>query len=706
MLCAMRTLLIALMLLLTLPVLDGCGTSRLNKAFNAGGTRLAGIPDSAGQDFAAVLPPPSELLPALGSEKHTSYSEEDYIRHGSEFNPSLPLRNAATLSHSVLFDTNWSAATGMDPAGLGFCGFAFDNLSEFSRDAEVRYGWADPPEDIGTAWLALADWDVDSWVWHQCTPAGVFAVSAFDPYVSPGGQLVAIVLMANAEKSTLRWIRLGPKLVTAELTASPDEGIAPMEVALDASGSSPGIGTTLIYMFDVDEDGEPDLEGNLATVHHTESEPGLHNYSVRVENYYGVDAIASAQCTGHGPWMHSWGASGIDSISAIVSDGQDSIYVVGTTKSYGEGQEDVLVLKYNLNGTLVWARCWGGENQDIAHAAAFADNGLYVAGETWSFGVGAFDALLQRWDADGNVAWTTTFGTSGEMDPGMTRIYSITASGNKLYLAGSHNHIGNDYAVLVLQCNLDGTVNWGNIWMDSTYNVAYALAANYNYISQSSTLHVTGVRTQDLLYLRYGDDGVLLSSRIWHGDFWQIGTAISAYGLFQEVFIGGWIRTNQYNDALLLTPDADTAKRWGGSGSDSISGMLRHDDNLYLCGSSDSFHSSSAGLLLKCTADSVLEDIQLFKSDSIDDNLTSICRFPGSGYLIGGTCASADGGNWAPASDTFSDEPGTWSDVSALEGVFSGETTSPTTAALDITDAMIDVGGGESDALVAARAFD
>jgi len=687
-------------------VLTACGTASSNDSAGAGPEQIIVQAGISPPGFADQLPPPSALLPLLGSEKRASYSEDDYIRHGNQINSGLPLRNAVPITNYVQFDTDWSAATGMDPADLGFCCFSFDNLSAFTRDPEVRYGWSFPPEDIGTAWLALADWDLNAWVWHQCTAESVFTVASFDPYTSPTDQLVALVLMANAEKSSLRWIRLGPKLVTADLTASPAQGMAPLEVALDASGSSPGVGTTITYAFDFDEDGEYDMGSSSPTYDYLETAPGQHTYSVQALNGYGVAATASAQVIAHGPWTHSWGGSGTESISAITTDGQNSIYVVGTTKSYGAGAEDVLVLKYNLNGTLAWAHCWGGTEEDIAHAAVYADDGLYVAGETYSFGVGSFDALLQRWDADGNVVWTTTYGISSEDDPGMTRIHGVTASGDKLYLAGSHNYIGADYGVLVLQCDPDGTVNWGNIWMDSTYNVAYAIAAYYNNISQSTTLHITGVRTQDLLYLRYDDDGTLLSSRTWNGDFWQIGTAISVYGLFQDVFISGWIRMNQYSDVLLLTPDADTAKRWGGSGSDSVSGMLRQDDSLYLCGSSDSFHPSRAGLLLKCTADSALEDIQLFKSDSIDEGFSSICRFPGSGYLMGGACASADGGSWAPASDSFSDQPGTWTDVSALEGVFNGETTSPTVAALDITDGVINMGGGEADALVAARAFD
>jgi hypothetical protein len=285
------------------------------------------------------------------------------------------------------------------------------------------------------------------------------------------------------------------------------------------------------------------------------------------------------------------------------------------------------------------------------------------------------------------------------------RISSLSISGDKLYLAGSQSWNETDIAALVMQCDQTGTVLWGKVWLDSTDNYANAIKAQYNFLAQDTRLYVTGQSGAYLLYLLFDGEGGLLSNRAWAGGTLPRGTCMSVHGLFSEVYIGGSIGAGADADVLILSTGDDTAMRWGGSSNDAATGILRHNDNLYLCGNSLSFHPTRAGLFLKCTTDGTLEDLQLWKSGSIDENLSSICRYPGSGVLLAGICASADSGGWAPASDVISDQLGTWSNITGQMYDYGCETTAPSASAVDITDALIDMGGGNTDALLATCSY-
>ncbi len=110
-------------------------------------------------------------------------------------------------------------------------------------------------------------------------------------------------------------------------------------------------------------------------------------------------------------WARSYGGSGTDVINdvKVLSDG--SIIAVGYTTSSGAGGKDVLVMKLSPEGSLAWAKTYGGTKDDVANAVALASNGdVIVAGLTYSFGAGDWDFWVLRLDENGNVKWQKTYG--------------------------------------------------------------------------------------------------------------------------------------------------------------------------------------------------------------------------------------------------------------------------------------------------------
>jgi glucose/arabinose dehydrogenase len=119
------------------------------------------------------------------------------------------------------------------------------------------------------------------------------AANPVDLEVGPQGDL----FYADFNGGTIRRVTYseGNRPPTAVATATPDSGPAPLQVQLDASGSSdPDGDTPLDYAWDLDEDGQFD-DSTQATLMHTFTQPGTHDPAVRVtdpDDASGTDSVS------------------------------------------------------------------------------------------------------------------------------------------------------------------------------------------------------------------------------------------------------------------------------------------------------------------------------------------------------------------------------------------------------------------------------
>lgn len=110
-------------------------------------------------------------------------------------------------------------------------------------------------------------------------------------------------------------------------------------------------------------------------------------------------------------WSNTYGGPNNDHATTILHV-QNSMYaLVGATGSFGHGGLDMLVAFVNDQGDLKYASAYGGNIKDVAHSAVLLeDDGLYLAGETRSFGPGFMSGYLVRVDQDGASACHSMIG--------------------------------------------------------------------------------------------------------------------------------------------------------------------------------------------------------------------------------------------------------------------------------------------------------
>jgi hypothetical protein len=142
--------------------------------------------------------------------------------------------------------------------------------------------------------------------------------------------------------------------------------------------------------------------------------------------------IAKYDETGALLWKRQIGSQSDDFALAVSSDSNGFVFMAGCTygvideKQSAAGQSDLFLAKYDLLGDLVWKR----QNSAVKQATGIAAD---ATGSTLVVGGNGADAVILKYDPEGNVVWIRPFGTaSGDTATGV-----VVDSGNNAYVVGT-----------------------------------------------------------------------------------------------------------------------------------------------------------------------------------------------------------------------------------------------------------------------------
>lgn len=122
-------------------------------------------------------------------------------------------------------------------------------------------------------------------------------------------------------------------------------------------------------------------------------------------------------------WIQQLGSDQDDRAYSLTSDPLSNLYIAGTTSgTLGEthiGGYDALIAKYDSNGNPLWIKQFGSVATDDARTLATDSLGnLYLAGDTWGdlggVNVGESDAWVGKYDSNGNPLWVQQLGSPSE----------------------------------------------------------------------------------------------------------------------------------------------------------------------------------------------------------------------------------------------------------------------------------------------------
>lgn len=261
-------------------------------------------------------------------------------------------------------------------------------------------------------------------------------------------------------------------------------------------------------------------------------------------------------------WGTYYGGSSTEESSSCAVNSNGDVYLAGRARStnnistlgahqdsYGGGNWDAFLVKFNTNGVRQWGTYYGGIGADWFWSCAISESGdVYLTGGTYSSNniatLGAHqdtyesngDAFLIKFNSDGVRHWGTYYGGNGEdwgrscTVDGNQNVYiaGYTASNNNIATVGSHQltYGGGDNDGFLAKFNSAGVCQWGTYYGGNEIDLGYSCAADNfggvylvgrtasisNIASSGSHQNTYGGGDSDAFIVRFYEDCILTLS--------------------------------------------------------------------------------------------------------------------------------------------------------------------------------------------------
>ncbi|MHA1698010.1 MAG: hypothetical protein ACTSWN_04130, partial [Promethearchaeota archaeon] len=300
---------------------------------------------------------------------------------------------------------------------------------------------------------------------------------------------------------------------------------------------------------------------------------------------------------GNQVWNRTWGGFDYDEGYSVWGNGT-YLYTCGTTYSYGAGYDDLLLVKWDADGNQVWNRTWGGPNYDGGRSVWGDGNYVYTCGKTQSFGAGGYELLLVKWDADGNQVWNRTWGGS-DWDEGN----SVWGDGSYIYTCGYTQSYGaGGYELLLVKWDADGNQVWNQTWGGSSDDCGRSVWGDGTYLYTCGSTSSYGAGSDDLLFVKWNADGNQVWNRTWGGSAGDVGYSVLGDGSYIYTCGYSWSFGAGSLDLFLVKWDTNGNlvwnRTWGGSDFDFGYSVWADGSYLYTCGYTNSYGAGLSDLLL------------------------------------------------------------------------------------------------------------
>lgn len=215
-------------------------------------------------------------------------------------------------------------------------------------------------------------------------------------------------------------------------------------------------------------------------------------------------------------WEKTYGGERFDRGKVIVPTTDGGFIILAETKSFGAGERDMYLIKVDENGKEVWSQTFGGPEAERGNAIQQAPDGGYIlVGSTKSYGAGGKDVYLVKTDDSGNETWSQTYGSEYEeegygVSPTSDVGFFVLAErqyGDGLYTAQNSD-------IYLLQVDAAGNEVWSQAWEEEGVQGGFELlpTSNGNYVMTGFLSPTTREDETDFLFVKIDGKG----NTIWN----------------------------------------------------------------------------------------------------------------------------------------------------------------------------------------------
>ena len=313
------------------------------------------------------------------------------------------------------------------------------------------------------------------------------------------------------------------------------------------------------------------------------------------------------------PELITFGGSNNDIFYSIIETSDRGYVAAGYSASTNagfnnNGNEDAIIVKYDSNGTQQWIKNFGGSNSDFFRSVIeTSDGGFVCTGYSRSTNAGFsnkgdYDAIMVKYNPNGEQQWVKNFGGSSDED----KFYSVIETLDGGFIcAGESNSADAGFThkrlrdAIIVKYNSSGTQEWvknfGGASYDSFKSVSLTSDGGFVCVGESSS--------SDAISTSVGDyEAIIVKYNINGEQQWVKSFGGSNYEYFESVIEtsdGGFICAGNSNstdagfnskgarDAIIVKYNSSGTQEWvsnfGGSSGDKFYSAIEILDGGFVC---------------------------------------------------------------------------------------------------------------------------
>ena len=161
-------------------------------------------------------------------------------------------------------------------------------------------------------------------------------------------------------------------------------------------------------------------------------------------------------------WNQTYGGPDDDGGSSVQVTSDGGYIIAGSTQSFGAGGDDIYLIKTDSEGNMLWNQTYGGTGYDYGNSVQVtSDGGYIIAGQTNSFGAGAYDVYLIKTDSEGNMLWNQTYGSTNR-DEGHS--VQVTSDGGHIIAGYTYSFGTGSSDVYLVKTDSEGNLLWSQTY--------------------------------------------------------------------------------------------------------------------------------------------------------------------------------------------------------------------------------------------------
>lgn len=263
-------------------------------------------------------------------------------------------------------------------------------------------------------------------------------------------------------------------------------------------------------------------------------------------------------------WEQTYGGIDHDYGLSVQQTTDSGFIITGTTRSFGNGNNDVYLIKTDEVGNEQWSQTFGGNGYDQGFSVQqTTDGGYVITGETSSINGGDEKILLIKTDVNGNDIWSKIF-DSGSLN-GDERGFDVKQTNDGGYIiCGTKKGLFPKSDIWLIKTNEYGDSLWSKTYGDSLGDWGYSIqqTSDFGYIIVGESQSITGGNSLNIIVIKTDS----LGNEIWIKDFGGVDYDCGYW--IEQTSDGGYIITGETNsfgnnyDVYLIKIDENGIEQW------------------------------------------------------------------------------------------------------------------------------------------------